>query len=305
MVRYNKYNIPLAILLFLMGKSALAADFKFYYPIPVYSVTGETAWMPIESLYSEWATVKALYNCATWYPNSDQYYDSVTYTQTSNTCETLQNRNVQKREKNTKTGQIRNSGEVYPEENLLKNQTATRSYSINYSDWQLTGTPYNCTNWTPSPATVYNDKTFTQTATNCIQDSVKKRTETYVDHLTKETVPVTTITYTAIAENKTATREMQGTKAYYVTTPYNLTDGNWTKGIGKVLIAFFVVNTEDARTHMIVGNKVRFANGEIREIVKTTINDTPGGSFYNVHVSGDVMNGNIMGYPNTLTIIEP
>lgn len=74
---------------------------------------------------------------------------------------------------------------------LLPNASWADSYRFNYSmvdeaipanwaatdtqygEWQDIGTPYGCSNWSPSTSTIGKGVTFTQTANNCNQDQTR------------------------------------------------------------------------------------------------------------------------------------
>lgn len=300
--------MALSALTLSLSSLALAENnYNLYYPIGQHTYSsgngnnnGSANWFAISPLYTDWTVFKPLFNCSNWTPDPATYTTTATFSQKSTNCQTQRSRNIQPREQNKKTEDIRFVGNTTTEIETLYNQSATRDYSVTITEPQKSGSVYSCSTWTPSPDTVYNDKTFTQTANDCKQDYVTYRNENYIDHVTKSNIFVSSIPKLT-TNTESSTRTMAGTKQYYVTTPYNLTDSNWVKGVGRALIAFFVSNTEENRKQFVVGRKVKFANGEVRSIVKTAVNAN---IFYNIHVSGAVMNGNEVGYPNEVILIE-
>jgi len=81
-------------------------------------------------------------------------------------------------------------------------------------------------------------------------------------------------------------------------TPYNLTDSNWSGGINKNTPAFFIKRTDANLKAYTVGAKVKFGASGVREIVR--VDKSP--AYINVFLSGDLLNGEGDGYPNKIYI---
>jgi len=81
---------------------------------------------------------------------------------------------------------------------------------------------------------------------------------------------------------------------------FNLTDGNWTNGISNNHAGFFVYNSTENRTKYKVGRRIKFVSGEMRSIQSTTESL----DYLNVFLSGEPMDGNVIGYPNKIEIID-
>ena len=82
--------------------------------------------------------------------------------------------------------------------------------------------------------------------------------------------------------------------------PFNLTDQHWLKGFGRTFSGFFVLNLGSNDKKFKVGNKIKFKNGEIRTIKKINQNK----HYLNIYFDGNPLDGNIVGYPNTIEIIK-
>jgi hypothetical protein len=83
-------------------------------------------------------------------------------------------------------------------------------------------------------------------------------------------------------------------------TAYNLTDKNWINGIGRVFSGFFIANTPDNIKLYKIGRRIKFANGDTREIVGLEHSD----QFINIYVSGKPLDGEQVGFPNKLEIVK-
>jgi len=80
----------------------------------------------------------------------------------------------------------------------------------------------------------------------------------------------------------------------------NYTDENWVKGIATTWgAAFIVAGSAEAKRDFMVGKKVIFADGSVRTIVQQKEN--AGGLI--IFLDGAPLDGNLVGYPKTITII--
>lgn len=81
--------------------------------------------------------------------------------------------------------------------------------------------------------------------------------------------------------------------------PVNLSDGNWLNGISRRWNVFFVEATSFNESTLVAGKYVQFSNGEVRQIEKVQYNGT---KYLNVYFTGSGLDGNSVGYPNTITV---
>jgi hypothetical protein len=84
------------------------------------------------------------------------------------------------------------------------------------------------------------------------------------------------------------------------TQPYNLSDVNWQKGIGKNWAGFFVINTPNNINLYKVGRQIKFITGDIRTINNVIV----GENFVNIYLTGKVLDGDIVGFPNRVEVLE-
>jgi hypothetical protein len=83
-------------------------------------------------------------------------------------------------------------------------------------------------------------------------------------------------------------------------TPFNLTDSNWIKGVSRVNASFFVTNSYFNRNVFKVNSLCQFQTGEQRIIVRVL----EAGPYLNVFLSGDKLNPNKVGNPKQFKILE-
>ena len=83
-------------------------------------------------------------------------------------------------------------------------------------------------------------------------------------------------------------------------TNYKLSDttnNEWVKGVAKGWgIAFFVKNAGQAKTDFAIGKKVILSDGSIRTVTSNQIN----GDNLIVYLDGERLNGDLVGYPNSV-----
>ncbi len=84
------------------------------------------------------------------------------------------------------------------------------------------------------------------------------------------------------------------------TSPFNLTDSNWTNGVATARSGMFVSNSEANRSAFRAGVKIKFANGEVRQISRVIINDI----YLNMYFDGEPLDGHLVGYPRTFSILH-
>jgi hypothetical protein len=82
-------------------------------------------------------------------------------------------------------------------------------------------------------------------------------------------------------------------------TAYNYTDVDFLNGIGRRIPTFFVSNTSENEEEYKVGKKVKFSNGEIRQIVNRSIENR-----IFILFDGSPLDGNIVGFPNMIEILK-
>ena len=81
----------------------------------------------------------------------------------------------------------------------------------------------------------------------------------------------------------------------------NITDSNWVKGIATknfMATGFFIEDSTQARSDFAVDNKVTFSDGTVR----TIISQMKFGKFLIVFLEGTRLDGNLVGYPNTIKV---
>jgi hypothetical protein len=179
--------------------------------------TKET-WMATTPTYTAWTTTNGQYACSNWSPAGSSKTATGSFTQTATDCKTDQTRNRQDREQESTTLAIRDKGAVVAEAQTLTAQSATRTYSVTLGSWTNSNGKYACSNWSPSPTTITVGQSFTQTATDCKQDQTRTRAESYVDHKSGATVPVTVAGEAQTLTGQTNTQTATGVKETWVAT---------------------------------------------------------------------------------------
>lgn len=132
--------------------------------------------------WSAWANENAPYGCSAWTPSVDTVNLGDSYTQ-SRECSQKQVRdrdvmNVWESGKET-LKQVDSDSQVI-KVSQEQAATGTKDYIVSqttpsWPSWSNTGSPYACTNWTPTPDTVNLNQSFTQ-ARDCKQDQTRSRT---------------------------------------------------------------------------------------------------------------------------------
>ncbi|MDV8122747.1 hypothetical protein R4K50_31930, partial [Pseudomonas aeruginosa] len=184
-------------------------------------------WSGTEPVLSEWINDGDIYDCSNWSPPPTSITIGELFIQTATDCMQDQIRNVQNREIDGVSGDIRDSGEPYIESRTtsvsdtrdaigsLETWAAT---TPTYTEWVNSGSITACTNWSPAPSTVTVGQSFTQTATDCKQNQTRSRQDreqetTTLDVRNKGTAVTETQTIT-VSSTRTAT----GTKETWVAT---------------------------------------------------------------------------------------
>lgn len=83
-------------------------------------------------------------------------------------------------------------------------------------------------------------------------------------------------------------------------TPFNLTDGNWTKGISTFAAGFFVENTLQNRQTLRLGGELLFKSSGMKKITRIDYSD----QYINVFLDGGFLNPKLDGYPSKVTILD-
>ncbi|MFK4132234.1 hypothetical protein ACI2KR_08065 [Pseudomonas luteola] len=170
-----------------------------------------TSWYPYSASYTDWTDARPLYDCSAWTPAASTIMESKVFNQSSNLCYTDQERFRQEREQDAYSQTIRNNGEPVRESRTLSGQSATRRYTVSLDQWANSGGVKNCKNWSPSTSTVLAGKSFTQTATDCQQTQTRARHESYVDHISGDTVTLQDKTETQTLSGFSSSRSNTGT----------------------------------------------------------------------------------------------
>lgn len=79
-------------------------------PVQKGKVIDAGAWLPWESIVSEWKVSGEIANCSNWSPSPDTVSKGTSFTQTATDCQQPQQRTVQPTERNDKTLAVRNVG---------------------------------------------------------------------------------------------------------------------------------------------------------------------------------------------------
>lgn len=80
---------------------------------------------------------------------------------------------------------------------------------------------------------------------------------------------------------------------------YNLSDAGWLNGVARNFPGFFVLYSRLNKDEFAQGKAIRFANGEIRHIIRQEI----AGRFINIYLDGMPLDGELVGYPNKFEVI--
>lgn len=83
-------------------------------------------------------------------------------------------------------------------------------------------------------------------------------------------------------------------------TSYNFTDKNWVNGIHRHMAGFFVTNSSQNMIQFQAGKQLKFSNGEAREIIRAE----KSGPYLNIYITGDRLDGEKVGFPNKIEVIE-
>jgi len=85
-------------------------------------------------------------------------------------------------------------------------------------------------------------------------------------------------------------------------TNYKLSDttnSEWVKGVAKGWgTAFFIKNTDQAKKDFAVGKKLILSDGSVRTVTSNQIN----GDNLIVYLDGERLNGDVVGYPNSVKL---
>lgn len=87
---------------------------------------------------------------------------------------------------------------------------------------------------------------------------------------------------------------------HYDNSAYNLTDTNWLNGVGRSSPSFFVPANKNNLSSFLVGKHIKFSNGDVRLIIDIKTSR----EFINVYLDGPMLDGNRIGYPNRLEIVD-
>lgn len=106
------------ILILLLSSTAESATYEARYRIDgIYGnapVEENAIWSPYDIAYSVWTNLGDVYACEQWFPLTDDYLSGTSFSQTG-LCKQKQVRNVQNREINNKTNEIRTLGNATEE----------------------------------------------------------------------------------------------------------------------------------------------------------------------------------------------
>jgi len=86
----------------------------------------------------------------------------------------------------------------------------------------------------------------------------------------------------------------------FLNTPLKLTDVNWNKGVALNWPGIVVVNSNYHRYSLIQNDFIKFPDGSTRKIIRKEAN----GMYLNVFLNGDLLNPEIVGYPNKFEVLK-
>lgn len=178
--------------------------------IPLNERISFSNWSMENPLYGEWENIGSVNSCFNWSPASTSVAIGTSFIQKATDCKQSQTRTVQNRETDSVSGNIRNSGSPYNEDQVI-NVTQQRdaigsletwlAITPDYTNWVNDGVVTNCTNWAPETNTINMGVSFTQTATDCQQ----KQTRNKQDREQETTTNQIRNTGSVQIENKTIT----------------------------------------------------------------------------------------------------
>ncbi len=166
-------------------------------------------WQSISPEYSSWINIDALYNCSTWTPLTSDITIGQEFTQNRN-CLQNQTRTRQDREQESTTKEIRNSGGLITESNIITVPQSQSSIGTKEtwvaitpteSAWTNSGSPTGCSAWTPDASTgnvgtmVNQSRTCSQAQTRTRQNREQETTTGAIRNTTTST-ETTTVTVT-------------------------------------------------------------------------------------------------------------
>lgn len=85
----------------------------------------------------------------------------------------------------------------------------------------------------------------------------------------------------------------------------NLNDSNWSNGIGLFAPVFLLPLADVAKlgyasNEFLLGQRVKFSNGEVRNIIKVEKNN----GYLQVYYSGEMLKGGVVGYPKPIELMD-
>jgi len=200
----KKLNIALLTSVSFLSMTALAENI-LRVTAPVNKAV-EVSWSAGQTQYTPWQNTSV--DCSAWSPNPASYTESALFEQTQ-ACNIQQSRQVQKT-LTSSAGQTKPDGEPLTEQQQIS-RNAARDYKIHTTEW-VDGS-YTCTNWTPLPSTVDEGKTFTQTASDCVVNQSRTRTESVKPEGGEAFQLVSSMTENKQLTGQTKSRDSVGTKA--------------------------------------------------------------------------------------------
>lgn len=173
-------------------------------------------WSDYDPIVGQWRSISEPTGCSNWSPSASMIASGLAFTQTATDCSTEQNRSVQHRIKNKKTGDIRDSGAPTTETRTVITQSTRQSVGMLeewlaiaplYSAWTNASQPYGCSAWSPSASTVAEPMTFDQSSSSCLINQQRTKTnqeqEKYTHVIRASGTPVTE---SQVLNNQSSTR---------------------------------------------------------------------------------------------------
>lgn len=230
---YNMYNKITMAILTTFSLSSVQAQYQVIYPLK--DKIQFFQYNKYESLKSNWLNDGNIYDCSNWSPLTSTITINQPFVQTATDCKQNQSRSIQDRELDKVSGNVRNVGSPYNENQVIQaNSTrdalgtkeSWESITPTYTIWTNAGDIVDCSNWSPTPNTITVGTSYTQTATDCKQPQTRSRQDREQESTTHEIRNIGTSINESQFIAASSTRPSIGTKETWSATTPTYTE--WT-----------------------------------------------------------------------------
>lgn len=217
-----KKFIALGLLGLFIGGSAHAQQLRYNYTLATFVPYD---WQETDPTYTNWIDSGDTYGCTNWSPATSTYGKGTSFTQTATDCKKDQERMVQNRQQDSRTGIYQNVGDPFKEARVITVSDSRGAIGIleNWSSidpvftsWQNTDALYGCSEWSPDPSIYSANINFTQTSSTCKTDQSRERQEREEELYTSE-----------IRNTGPAISEKQTLQDQNANRPYSVTLSQW------------------------------------------------------------------------------